>query len=147
MNQLTIQDILEEDTLYSFYGVNGTEFKLGNIVFEAIEDEDDGYRSYLDSVPMVKSDSVFFKRPLINVYYDSYVQQYSKNEYQDYEGGFVLKDETGHVWLTVCTDHGDSYYPYFVFEYTPREDLKDFDDIIENLPEYDPKELHVEKLI
>lgn len=133
---MNIEDILEENTLYSFYGVWGNEFKLGSIVFNAIEDPDDGYRSYLDSVPMVKSDSTFYTKPIVNVYFTKVGEDF-----------IYLKDEKQHTWLSVGTDHSDDYYPSFVFDYTPRTDLIDFSEELHNLDSFDPKALHIEKLI
>lgn len=130
-----IEDILEENTLYSFYGVFSNKFKLGSIVFEARENPDDGYRSYLESIPMIKSESTFSSKPFINVYFtcvDDFIH---------------LKDETGHTWLSVGTNRSDDYYPYFVFDYTPRTDLIDFSEELHNLDSFDPKALHCEKLI
>jgi len=132
---MILEDILEENTLYSFYGVFSNEFKLGSIVFEALEDPNDGYRSYLDSVPMIKSSSTFSSKPLVNVYYCAS------------EDLIYLKDETGHTWLTIGTDHSDNYYPFFIFDYTPRTDLVDFSIELHNLDSLDPKSLHIEKLI
>lgn len=138
---MTITDILEENTLYSFYGVDCNQFKLGNIVFEAIEDRDDGYRSYLDSIPIINSSSIFSGLPIINVYFRE-----SKIDYY-YLAGIELYDESGHIWLSVGTNHEDSYYPEFVFSYTPRTDIQEYSVEIGNLDDFDPLSLHPEKLI
>ena len=48
------------------YGVDGNSFKLDDCVFEAIEDESDGYRSCLEDIRM-KDDTdglIFFKTPI-----------------------------------------------------------------------------------
>ncbi len=92
-----------------FYGVDNNCFKLGNQVFEAVEDEDDGYRSYLDSVQLLDTDRlIFFDRPLDTV------------QVVDQGDWFILLGKDDHVWLRFGTDYADDYYPMFVFEYTPK---------------------------
>lgn len=135
-NILLIDDILEKNKLYSFYGANHRTFKLGSLVFEALEDEDDGYRSYLDSVPLVSHNETFSDTPFANVFYST------KNGLSD---GFELRDKTGHVWLLVGTDSNDEYYPYFIFQFTPKLNIKSFANT--NKDKFDPKSLHPEKLI
>jgi hypothetical protein len=137
-----IEHILEQETLYSFYGVYGETFKLGNLVFEALEDPDDGYRSHLESILLVKSDGIFVDKPIINLYYNDN-EVFLKLEHSEFE----LVDDTGHVWLSIGTDYTDGYYPLFVFEYTPRTDITEFSQEINNLDKFDPQSLHAEKLI
>lgn len=134
-----MHDLLEEDTLYSFYGVNDNQFKLGNIVFEAIENEDDGYRSMLDAVPVVFSDRIFSRMPIVNVMY--------RDVSDGYFEGYEFYDETGHVWLKIGTSNVDDYYPIFKFDYEVRLDVTDYAEPLTNLDNYDPKHLHIEKLI
>lgn len=100
---------------FGFYGVDNLRFKLGRVVWEAVEDDSDGLRSYLETVQRVEQpDDVFFKRPLATV------------EIVDVcEGsmdGYGLRDvKDGHIWLLVGTDNVDDYYPSFVFSYAPKE--------------------------
>lgn len=100
---------------YNFYGVDSQMFKLGRFVFEAIEDESDGLRSYLQSVEVKdRQAGIFLTRPIAKV----------RIEESDEEAfsGWVLRDiETDHVWLKVGTDYCDDYYPFFVFEYQPKK--------------------------
>ena len=42
----------KEGKVYRFYGVDNNCFKLDNSVLEAVEDESDGYRSYLATVEL-----------------------------------------------------------------------------------------------
>lgn len=107
-------------TTQPFYGVDDKRFKLGEHIFEAVEDESDGYRSYLGAIKYVDPQRpIFFEHPLANVVVHEY-----ENEPDDFYGtseGFRLVDASGHVWLRVGTDNVDDYYPVFRFEYTPRE--------------------------
>lgn len=104
---------------FDFYGVCGNRYKLDNTVWEAIEDKSDGYRSYLGSIEISteKSDDIFFPDSLGKVY----VQKYDQN---DTDGWTVVDEATGHVWLVIGTNHSDSYYPSFRFEYTPKDPAK-----------------------
>lgn len=98
---------------FPFYGAAERQFKLGDQVWEAIEDEDDGYRSHLGTIEQKQSDAIFFQTPLATIV----VQTRDSNT----EDGFKLVDTAdGHVWLQVGTDNTDDYYPYFIFEYTPK---------------------------
>lgn len=109
-------DLLDTNIPFEFYGVNLNKFKLGTIVFEAIEDPNDGYRSYLESVELSSSPAIFSKRPLAIV------------TVKTYEDGFTLVDQkTNHVWLSVYTDALDDYYPYFTFSYSPDETKQDYE--------------------
>jgi hypothetical protein len=96
-----------------FFGVDNHCFKLGNHVYEAVEDEDDGYRSYLGSVEIVNPESfnlIFHRRSFATVVVDQYDDGYFK--------GYYLRDVLdGHNWLRFGTDNSDDYYPWFVFEY------------------------------
>jgi len=131
---MKIDKLLQPNKLYSFYGVDSQLFKLGSIVFEALENPDDGYRSYLESCTITKNTGTFFNQPLANVYY--------KNTYSETDiEGFDLIDESGHVWLTVGTDYND-YYPYFVFCYEPKKDQKTFANPIPD--DFDPLLMHSE---
>jgi hypothetical protein len=99
---------------YSFYGVCHNEFKLNDQVWEAIEDPDDGYRSYLGSIEKKDSNGIFFPDPLAQVHLT-----HEDNGNRDVYRLTDMND--GHIWLEFGTDDTDDYYPYFVFEYHPKE--------------------------
>jgi hypothetical protein len=96
---------------FKFYGVHDTFFKIGRHIFEAIEDENDGYRSYLDSVEARKDEKlVFLGRSFATVVVEE--------ECDGCFDGYVLRDTSdNHIWLKFGTNNTDDYYPYFVFEY------------------------------
>jgi len=92
---------------FEFFGVNDNCFKLGDQVYEAVEDPSDGYRSYLGCVMRKPEDGLtFFDQPLATVrVVESYI-------------GFELVDEIDeHEWLSVGTADADDYYPCFIFGY------------------------------
>jgi hypothetical protein len=105
-------------TEVKFYGVNCNCFKIGKQVFEAIEDESDGYRSYLQSVEITKDELVFPRRMLSWVKILEWEDDYDGNYYKFTD----VKD--GHVWLRFGTNTTDDYYPWFYFEYQPKEAKK-----------------------
>jgi hypothetical protein len=98
----------------TFFGVDNNRFKLGDRVYEALEDECDGYRSYLRSVEVVEeSPGIFFRTPI-----DTVVVRKVDSQWLD---GWVVESlSDGHQWLEFGTDNGDDYYPQFRFTYSPR---------------------------
>jgi hypothetical protein len=100
---------------FYFYGVDSLMFKLGRYVFEAVEDESDGYRSYFGSFESRNAaDGIFLNRAVARVRVESYEDHSS-------DGWRLVDLRDGHVWLRVGTDNTDDYYPMFVFDYQPRE--------------------------
>ena len=99
-----------------FYGVDNVFFKLGDTVYEAVEDESDGYRSCLDEI-RIASDAeglIFFRNPLARVRVE--------DRGTDSQEGWLLRDVVdSHIWLEIGTDNNDDYYPYFIFRYYPKE--------------------------
>ena len=101
---------------FDFYGVNNESFALDGEVYTALEDQDDGYRSYMETVVCEHGlmTMVFPRHCLARVR----VLQMSLD--QSDENGYRLVDvDTGHVWLEFGTNHSDNYYPWFFFTYTP----------------------------
>lgn len=105
------------ETIQPFYGVCDTHFKLSDIVFNALEDESDGYRSYLDSVVESDPDGLVFPQlPFAEVKIGKFKDAYSN--------GYTFTDIVdGHLWLEIGTEHTDDYYPCFMFHYYPKNSL------------------------
>jgi len=98
---------------YKFYGVHDTTFKIGPHLFEAEEDESDGYRSYLRCVNVVQDERLVFLR-----------RSFATVEVVDitdtdclFEGYALVDVDTNHCWLQFGTDNSDDYYPMFIFTY------------------------------
>ncbi len=108
---------------FEFYGVDNLQFKLGidgfTFVLEAVEDPDDGYRSYLSCVQISEPDGIFFPTPVAKVRVEDFA---CKAQWSNRSGYRFVDLETGHEWLCFGTDHGDDYYPSFFFDYEPRKD-------------------------
>jgi hypothetical protein len=101
---------------FKFYGVCGNCYKLNEIVWEALKDENDGYRSYLKSIEISeeKEKYAFTFYPIAEVKVIETKEEYGFS-------GFCLIDiNDGHVWLKIGTNYRDDYYPYFVFNYEPK---------------------------
>lgn len=112
-------DALKElvGTWHNLYGVDNNFFKLGKKVYEANEDESDGYRSYLGSIKLSdKKSLIFFKQPIAKVK----IVEVNGNPFD----GYHFVDSSGHIWLEIGTDGNDDYYPWFVFKWNPKEHTK-----------------------
>lgn len=106
-----------EGQTFEFYGVDNTRFKLNEIVYQALEDEDDGYRSHLGSVEVVQSSKdVFYRSPLAKVR----VEKAPDRENYEQEMWRLVDVKDGHTWLVIGTENTDDYYPWFVFDYSPK---------------------------
>lgn len=103
---------------FDFYGATEDQFKLGSTVYEAIEDPDDGYRSYLGSVEVVDSKAIFFNQPLAEVTVLSVDEVNGNGAFEGYK---LVDTHDGHVWLVFGTENTDDYYPWFTFKYLPKE--------------------------
>lgn len=128
---MNILDIANKPLPYDFYGIYNNRFKLGDTVFEAFEDADDGYRSYLETISLTDPSGIFSRVPFAQVFV------------QSFEDGICLVDaNTSHIWLKIYTDHSDNYYPVFCFNYFPMDPLLERD--ISNAC---PKQLYPELFI
>ncbi len=114
---------------FSFYGACNNQFRLGGITWEAIEDEDDGYRSCLDTIKVVRSEEIFYQTPLAEVIVRETDKDVDSCRYHcdDPFDGYELVDvKDGHRWLVFGTNRDDEYYPWFVFSYQPKAITVDF---------------------
>lgn len=107
-----------------FYGAESQAFKVDGVVFEVLEDPDDGYRSHMAGV-FARSEKGynFYSKPFATVR----LEKIDVEERDDYScermHGYKLVDTAdGHIWLTFGTEWYDDYYPMFVFVYTLKSD-------------------------
>lgn len=113
-----------------FYGVADNCFMLDGIVFEAIEDPSDGYRSSLDHVRRIYDDKLPFpKQPLARIHIEHFHGREKAHPDQE-EDDWNLRERNawkfvdvadGHCWLVIGTDNTDDYYPSFMFRYNPKQ--------------------------
>lgn len=102
---------------FPFFGVCDHFIRLGDTVWEIIEDESDGYRSYFETV--IKHGDyaaggpyTFSSAPL-----DVVEIHRTGKEHAEYNLVSVID---GHVWLSLWTDNSDNYYPSAQISYKPR---------------------------
>lgn len=93
---------------------NAVAFKLDGIVYLAIENEADGWRSYCEELKISNKD-VHFHIPDTDV-----MCNMMENTFSELNNVLVITDiNTGKVILEVGTKNYDDYYPYCHFEYHP----------------------------
>lgn len=102
--------------------VDGFMFRIGDLTFEALEDENDGYRSALGEFRLVNNIRPTF-REKVTIRTDG-----------DY---FYLINELEKEVLKVGTDYADDYYPHFRFLWEPRNlsTFVDYDQLLNTVTE------------
>ena len=100
-----------------FEDANFIKFRLDGIVYVAIENPDDGYRSSMDKIYIATSKK---DRIIKNAFTGCRVLGAMKKERGYQHDVLQLTDMvTGKVVLEVGTYNSDDYYPYFVSTFTP----------------------------
>lgn len=100
----------------NLYYVNElNRFQLGSVLFEVIEDESDGYRSYYAQLQVIDTERK--KNPGDFL---AEVEIVKVNREQQFDG-YQIQDADGHVWIEFGTDNYDDYYPCFVFNTNPKK--------------------------
>lgn len=94
---------------------SGIRFRLDGVVYEAIEDESDGYRSAMDEIRVVDT-------PMINAFQPVEVVAIDPGD-SDRDCVSFCDTVTGKGVLEVGTDFSDDYYPCFVASYQPENML------------------------
>lgn len=89
--------------------IEGLQFRIGDLTFEAVEDENDGYRSSLDEVKLINKNI----RPTFRE--EVTIQSCDTG----YFNGIQLVNTIGKAVLVIGTDNYEDYYPVFVFDYQP----------------------------
>lgn len=97
-----------------YYNNEYNTFQLGDIKFEVIEDENDGYRSSMKEVRVVDENSPRIPGNFLAVVNITKISEGSFD-------GYGLEDKNeNHMWLRFGTDDYDDYYPIFVFDFFPK---------------------------
>jgi hypothetical protein len=118
--------------------VSDRTFKLGDQVFKAVEDPEDGYRSSLRSIVAVSAArnakrNKFSAEPLATVRVEKLDQQGEEWSTDAFDGYALIDAETGHQWLRVGTAAPDDYYPAFEFDTQTPEDVSSYGSDIEGI--------------
>ena len=119
---------------FDFHGAQGSLVRLNDIVYEFLEDPDDGYRSHLGAVRITPASehTGFFPNPIAKVilistdHKESWPDEWTpppKDEWHDgpFSGFFFIDADDYHIWCQIGTEYGDSYYPCMVTHYSPKE--------------------------
>lgn len=124
----TFEEFAKFNTGIWFYGVDNNvmclqadRWESKKIAFEALEDENDGYRSMLEELREVPVENyIFFQTPVALVRVEEIKDPAA---YRDGFYGWQLVDvKTQHVWLRFGTKEDDCY-PQFIFSYMPDKNL------------------------
>ena len=119
---------------FDFHGAQDSLVRLNDIVYEFLEDPDDGYRSHLGAVRTspATEHTGFFPNPIAKVILvstdnkESWPDEWVPPPEEDYHDGpfsgfFLLDADDYHVWAQIGTEYHDSYYPCFVTRYNPKQ--------------------------
>ena len=92
---------------------NTIRFELDGQVYEAVENPDDGYRSYMEKL-VISNEKIKNKIPKTQI-----VCAYRNDDDCDLLDFIDCKN--GKVFLTIGTKHVGDYYPVCIFEYSPEK--------------------------
>lgn len=95
-----------------YYHNHLNEFQLGRIIFEVLEDENDGYRSSLGHVNVLSTSA-----PLGQKLAEIEVRKLNTPDDQLFQ---LIDTDDGHIWLEFGTNNWDDYYPCFIFRTFPK---------------------------
>lgn len=118
-NSINFESLVgSEAVLYQCNGLN--TFQLGSVLFEVVEDENDGYRSSMQEIKIIKTNEPVtnkIKLDRVTILPDLTISGYR-----------LVGKDSEHLWLQFGTDNSDDYYPSFVYRWTPKEseELKAF---------------------
>ncbi len=107
-----------------FYGAESQAFKVDGVVFEVLEDPDDGYRSHMAGVLARSGKNYsFYEKPFATVAIEKNNVEKRETGCVERMHGYQLIDvKDCHVWLAFGTEWYDDYYPMFRFSYTPKDE-------------------------
>lgn len=111
-NEVNFDTLVGEKATLFLTPSTANRFQLGSVIFEVIEDENDGYRSAMEAVKIVNDNAP--KKVLlaeVTIGKTSVIN----------ECIYTLIDSSGHEWLRFGTDNADDYYPSFHFNWSPKE--------------------------
>lgn len=100
----------------NFENCSAIRFKLDGVVYVAIEDPNDGYRSYLGEL---KVDTKEITNAFTGVEVKGVYKEQSEEYFQSCDILTLVDTTTNEVVLSVGTDNNDDYYPWFVAQFNP----------------------------
>ena len=101
---------------YGWYeDANFAKFTIDGVTYLALENPDDGYRSYMEELQIVE-ETCSVRLPDVKV---RCLMRDSKFHGQIDDVLSFVDVENGKEFLAIGTENTNDYYPYCVFEYTP----------------------------
>jgi hypothetical protein len=95
---------------------NCIDFILDDVVYSAIEDPGDGYRSYMEDLEINRKDAnVANKFKSVEVY----IIKRCNNDYKNNDIIDIYDVITNKIVLSIGTDNIDDYYPCYIGEWSP----------------------------
>lgn len=109
---------MEQERLFGYESCNYVKFTLDGITYMAVEDPDDGYRSYCSDLKILDEKSRY---ELPDILVDCVMCIHEDSDPWNHENDIlVFKDaKNGKEILKIGTAHVNDYYPYCVLEYNP----------------------------
>ena len=118
---------------FDFYGAQDNLVQLNNVVYEFLEDPNDGYRSHLGAVRIspASEHTGFFPNSVATVVLlstddkETWPEGWTpppEDSYHDapFSGFYLLDVNDHHLWAQIGTEYRDSYYPCMVTRYSPK---------------------------
>ena len=118
---------------FDFHGAQDNLVRLNNVVYEFLEDPDDGYRSHLGAVRITSASehTGFFPNSIATVILvstdnkESWPDEWTPpvtDKYCDapFQGFYFIDSDDYHIWAQIGTEYHDSYYPCFTTHYCPK---------------------------
>ena len=86
-------------------------FQLGSVIFEVVEDENDGYRSSMEEVRVIDKEAPRSQGDFLAIVRIEATNLNSRTTWS------LIDEVDNHTWLEFGTDNEDDYYPSFMFNY------------------------------
>lgn len=118
---------------FDFHGEQSAMVRLNDIVYEFLQDPDDGYRSHLGAVVSSPANkhTGFFPNPIARVILvDTSAEESWPEEWvppgevecdAPFNGFYFVDTDDFHIWCQIGTQYADAYYPMFICKYNPKQ--------------------------
>ncbi len=89
-------------------------FQLGSVIFEVVEDENDGYRSSMQEVRVIDKNADRNEGDFLAIV------RIEATNLHDRQSWTLIDQVDNHLWLEFGTRDMDDYYPSFIFDYSAK---------------------------
>lgn len=115
-----VSTTIETKGLFGTDPANAIAWGMDGRTYLAVEDPDDGYRSYLDEVLVFEGKNDFLDGAS-PVGREVVVLHTGRGQYSGKADVIEIYDtEDGHLWAVIGTENTDDYYPYCVLQWNPK---------------------------